>query len=153
MAISKINYGNTTLIDLTSDTVTTETLAKGTTAHDASGAKITGTLESGGGGSSDVKFVNVKLASGIFDGSMCTCYSTYLGRVILYSDSNSSRTISLPVGSVLILSHSDIDFLEGLLRDLITPSSALYGDTFFDEMHLDYSIAIVRVVDGLTIAY
>lgn len=33
------------MIDLTADTVTPETLAQGTTAHDASGATIVGTLE------------------------------------------------------------------------------------------------------------
>lgn len=42
MAISKVVYGNKTLVDLTSDTVTAETLADGYTAHDAAGNKITG---------------------------------------------------------------------------------------------------------------
>ena len=43
MAINKIIYGGNTLIDLTGDTVTPEQLAEGVTAHDKSGAKITGT--------------------------------------------------------------------------------------------------------------
>lgn len=43
MAINKIIYGNTTLIDLTSDTVEAGKLAYGYTAHDKSGAVITGT--------------------------------------------------------------------------------------------------------------
>ena len=43
MAANKIIYGNTTLIDLTSDTVTASDLASGKTAHDKSGAIITGT--------------------------------------------------------------------------------------------------------------
>lgn len=38
----------TTLIDLTSDTVTAANLAQGVTAHDASGAPITGTMSGGG---------------------------------------------------------------------------------------------------------
>lgn len=41
--INKVIYGGTTLIDLTSDTVTTSDLAYGVTAHDKSGATITGT--------------------------------------------------------------------------------------------------------------
>ena len=47
-AISKVVYGNTTLIDLTSDTVTAEKLAYGYTAHRADGEAITGssTLDS-----------------------------------------------------------------------------------------------------------
>ena len=42
MAKNKIIYGNTVLIDLTSDTVTASDLAYGVTAHDKSGAVITG---------------------------------------------------------------------------------------------------------------
>lgn len=43
MAVNKVIYGNTTLIDLTSDTITAADLASGKTAHDKSGALITGT--------------------------------------------------------------------------------------------------------------
>lgn len=45
MAINKVVYGGTTLVDLTSDTVVANKLAKGYTAHDKSGALITGTME------------------------------------------------------------------------------------------------------------
>ena len=41
--VNKVVYDGDTLIDLTSDTVTAETLLAGYTAHDASGAVITGT--------------------------------------------------------------------------------------------------------------
>lgn len=43
MAINKVIYGNDTLIDLTSDTVEAGNLLSGETAHDRSGAQITGT--------------------------------------------------------------------------------------------------------------
>lgn len=43
MAINKVIYGGNTLIDLTGDTVTADQLKKGVTAHDKSGAVITGT--------------------------------------------------------------------------------------------------------------
>lgn len=43
MAKNKVVYGNEVLIDLTSDTVTAANLDSGVTAHDASGAIITGT--------------------------------------------------------------------------------------------------------------
>lgn len=42
--VSKVEYGGRTLVDLTSDTVTPETLAKGVKAHDASGKLIVGTM-------------------------------------------------------------------------------------------------------------
>lgn len=49
MGINKVQYGNTTLIDLTSDTVTADKLLQGYTAHDRTGAIITGTATGGGG--------------------------------------------------------------------------------------------------------
>lgn len=45
MAVNKVVYDAKVLIDLTSDTVTPGTLASGVTAHDKSGAKITGTMQ------------------------------------------------------------------------------------------------------------
>ena len=45
MAVSKVIYGSQTLIDLTSDTVTEDTLLMGTTAHDAAGNEIVGTFK------------------------------------------------------------------------------------------------------------
>ena len=50
MGINKVQYGNTTLIDLTSDTVTADKLMQGYTAHDRTGALITGTATGGGSG-------------------------------------------------------------------------------------------------------
>lgn len=47
MAVNKVEYSGETLIDLTSDTVTPETLAKGATAHNKSGEKIVGTAKVG----------------------------------------------------------------------------------------------------------
>lgn len=53
---SKIVYGDKVLIDLTEDTVTPASLKSGVTAHDASGAKITGTLDTAPPKESDINF-------------------------------------------------------------------------------------------------
>ena len=45
--VNKVQYGSQVLIDLTSDTVTADKLLSGYTAHDASGAQITGTATGG----------------------------------------------------------------------------------------------------------
>lgn len=45
MAINKIVYSGTTLIDLTNDNVSANNLLSGATAHDRSGAAITGEVE------------------------------------------------------------------------------------------------------------
>ena len=47
MAVNKVEFGNETLIDLTEDTVTPETLLNGATAHSANGKRIVGTLIGG----------------------------------------------------------------------------------------------------------
>lgn len=44
MAYNKVVYNNNTLIDLTSDTVTSSSLESGIIAHSADGSTITGTL-------------------------------------------------------------------------------------------------------------
>lgn len=46
MSISKVIYDGTPLIDLTNDTVTPDTLSKGTTAHGRDGELIVGTSTS-----------------------------------------------------------------------------------------------------------
>lgn len=47
MGISKVEYDNETLIDISGDTVTTEILAEGFTAHNSNGDQITGTFPIG----------------------------------------------------------------------------------------------------------
>ena len=49
MAVNKVVYGTTVLVDLTGDTVTADKLLKGATAHDASGEQVTGTHVCSGG--------------------------------------------------------------------------------------------------------
>ncbi len=43
MGISKVDFGKTTLIDLTGDSVNAASLLRGKTAHNAAGELITGT--------------------------------------------------------------------------------------------------------------
>ena len=44
MSVNRVDYGGSTLIDLTSDTITADKLYKGYTAHAADGSAITGSL-------------------------------------------------------------------------------------------------------------
>lgn len=47
MAISRVDFGGRTLIDLTNDSVTSATLMAGETAHNAAGQLIVGTASGG----------------------------------------------------------------------------------------------------------
>ena len=49
MGRNKVEYCGETLIDLTNDTVTPETLLEGVTAHDASGELIVGKMSNAEG--------------------------------------------------------------------------------------------------------
>lgn len=51
MEVNKVTFGGKTLIDLTEDTVTENTLAKGFIAHNAKGERIVGRMTAEGGGS------------------------------------------------------------------------------------------------------
>ena len=44
MAVNKVNFGNNTLLDVSNDTVTANTLLSGYTAHDNSGTQVTGAV-------------------------------------------------------------------------------------------------------------
>lgn len=47
MGVSKVNFGETTLIDLTKDSVDAASLLKGKTAHNAAGEQIVGEVDDG----------------------------------------------------------------------------------------------------------
>ena len=57
MGCSRIDYNGETLMDISGDTVTEDTLAQGETAHNSNGEQIVGKAVFGGGGSSDVLMI------------------------------------------------------------------------------------------------
>ena len=71
MAVNKVVVNGEAIIDLSADTVTANKLAAGYTAHDKSGAVITGTMDAGGGEpvqSKDVNFID-------YDGTVLHSYT------------------------------------------------------------------------------
>lgn len=62
MPVNKIVYGGNTLIDLSNDTVAPEGLLTGITAHDRSGAQITGTMVAG---PTNVQYCEINITSAI----------------------------------------------------------------------------------------
>lgn len=61
MGVNKVIYNNTTLIDLTGDTVTADTLAEGVVAHDKRGEQIVGTMKSSSCGDNHITEVGVMI--------------------------------------------------------------------------------------------
>lgn len=105
MAANKVVYGTLVLMDLTSDTVTADDLAKGVTCHDKSGNPITGTLPTSG----DVDIVKTGLeyvgknitipgigTSKIYYVDVSGTASAKNNRFILNKDAKNPVTVSIP---------------------------------------------------------
>lgn len=105
MAANKVVYGTLVLMDLTSDTVTADDLAKGVTCHDKSGNPITGTLPTSG----DVSIVKTGLeyvgknitisgigTSKIYYVDVSGTASAKNNRFILNKDAKNPVTVSIP---------------------------------------------------------
>jgi hypothetical protein len=130
MANSKVQLADgTVLIDLTSDTVTAETLCKGYKAHDAAGNEVVGTYE---GGATGVVITGEKND----DGS----HNIYINGQVEETD------YSDPAGGTV----SDItaEVLLDLSQDTIDPSKLVRGYTAHDSMGrtivgtLDYAVGV-----------
>ena len=98
MAVNKVDVNGSTVLDLTSDSVTPETLTTGATAHNAAGEQITGTYEA------PVKSVNGKTGDVTLDYSDINAqqklYNLTLDTPIVENqtiDSNSTYTFSSPI--------------------------------------------------------
>lgn len=85
MAVNKVDINGATVLDLTGDSVTPETLLQGATAHDASGAAITGTMVRG----TELKII-VSVASG------ATVTATKGSKVVSGTAINGTCTLTVP---------------------------------------------------------
>ena len=100
MANSKVIFNGRTLIDLTGDTVTPETLAEGVIAHNMAGEVIIGIMASG----SDVTYVSdytngVKIGTLTIDGVSYNLYAPEGsgGGQTIQVVQNSDNTVSLVI--------------------------------------------------------
>lgn len=66
MAISKVVYGNTTLIDISQDTVAAAALLSGITAHGSNGESVTGNIASKSSADVIVAGPTVSIPSGYY---------------------------------------------------------------------------------------
>lgn len=127
MAINKINYGNETLIDLTEDTVTADTLAEGVTAHNAQGERITG-----------VKSANIVTADVVYDNEVYSLsnISHTFGEIYTESFTNGKQV-------TLCVCYGDSKTYVPLVQ--ISSSTALFGATVIidgQNAHLGVEISV-----------
>lgn len=129
MAISKVNFGDQTLIDLTSDTVTESTLLLGATAHNSAGESIIGSYTPPSGyteyatgtftGSATVISTSnltfrPKLVIAMYDGKVSvSSYSHYYPMVVAIFDDNGNLLKSMFGGAS---AYSKVSSLVGVVK-------------------------------------
>lgn len=120
---NKIIYGGQVLIDLTADTVTPSVLRQGYTAHDKSGATITGTLQTQG-----AKTVTPTRSQQ----TAVAADRITTGAVVVapipdtYYTMQEALELMFPVGSVYVSTSSTAPTFGGTWREIIIPST--WGD-------------------------
>lgn len=137
MAVNKVIYntenGAETLIDLTTDSVTPETLAKGTVAHDASGNVITGTMKT-----VDELLENVTANDTlVWDGNT-------EGKTVF--DMTGDGTYTYYPVSENVLS------LDDLSNGLILESSDLNGNAFESMLLTDFAMMSSKIIASRTVS-
>lgn len=124
--VNKVIFGDETLIDLTSDTVNPGVLLAGYTAHNHSGAAITGTVATG---VPSIGFVDgtfkVQLAAGVY-GETLSFSNIY---VTVPSSGTNSITINLPNGTTTPDTSTQNDWIPVTLTVDTLGNSELTADT------------------------
>ena len=125
MGRNKIVYAGETLIDLTADTVTAETLAEGVTAHGADGEKIVGTMK-GGGPADDV-------ATAIVTRTITEYSNTEIARIGNYALSYCSNLVRVNtpnVTAIASLAFAECAALEYFAKPTAVTGCSLGGYAF-----------------------
>ncbi len=124
MAINKVVFGNQTLIDLTADTITPADLASGVTAHDASGASITGTSTLDSDTSADTALVGEILSGKTAHARGAQLTGTMPNRGAINVDiTTANQSVSVPQGyhdgsgTVQIDSTEQAKIIPGNIKD------------------------------------
>ena len=112
MGVSKVVFGNQTLIDLTADTVAPENLLTGETAHGADGELVVGTAVAGGGGDNIYgAFINTNDSTffNINDGTVAHATYSYTATKDCFADfllqGNLSTSIYVKIDGKTIYNH------------------------------------------------
>ena len=116
MAVNKVVYGTTVLVDLTADRVSPATLLRGVTAHDAAGESITGTYEPG---ESTVHVETGEITLSSNSRTISITGSFVPAHILLFADTNTNTT------SGAIRMASSLDMVELSCKVLTAASLAI----------------------------
>ena len=120
MPNAKVTLNGTTLIDLTSDSVTASALTSGVTAHDSSGALVTGTIPVKTSADITVAGPTVSVPSGY--------YSAAVSTTIAYGSYKSNDSISVTPGIIINSNNGLIQSSVNVTSNRVPVNSAGYFD-------------------------
>ena len=120
---SKITYNGEVLIDISNDSVTPQTLAKGVTAHDSNGEQIIGTMVPEGGGGSGIIDVTELPISNIDENAVYRVTESYkASSVDICAVTPDEETGEMMVGSLVAelsaVAHINIYSVDELPSDM-----------------------------------
>ena len=129
MAVNKVVYDDKTLIDLTGDTVTAAKMLSGTTAHDKSGAVVTGTIPTKTSSDLVVNQAQVIVPEGYYSGNRNYAEVQYAGTAVpvIKFDSQTglfTATTTQKEGYVLGGDHEATKQLTTQAAKTVTPSTS-----------------------------
>ena len=137
MAVNKVDINGATVIDLTGDSVTPETLLQGATAHDASGAAITGTM---------VRGTELKIIVTVESGATVTATKGSLS--VSGTSVNGTCTLTVPEAGTwsvkATLSGQTSDTKSVTFTDSYTTSLTFFSATIIVHTEANTEVTLVR---------
>lgn len=134
MAYSKVIFNGTTLMDVTQDTVESNTLLDGETATASNGVQIVGSAQIGTGWTEET------VTSG---GAVITAIDPYV--MYHFTGAITSLTITMNSPSTGQLAHYHFDFLSGSTAPTFTmPQSVVMPDNFTVEANKKYEVDLLN---------
>lgn len=158
MAVNKVVFDGETIIDLTEDTVTEETLAEGVTAHNAAGEAIVGTYAASGSAYDGINVIFVCLQGEVISASIgdeMVALSDLEGMLADYAYNGkgiAATLCDLDLDDMFALTYyAEVDsgMITFVTDHTITPARVISvnadGTVSYDEYFMEYARAMERV--------
>jgi hypothetical protein len=154
MGISKVDYNNETLIDISNDTVTPQTLAKGYTAHNSNGERIVGTMTSEGGSGSGIIDVTELPTEGIDENAVyrvTESIQTNINEIYLNEGDGTVRTVQEALFNIGLPIIPNVYFVDELPVDMLPTDLVTYSQMHFYALRTNGIVYMYSSAHGATI--
>lgn len=149
MAINKVVYNNETLIDISGDTVTSDQLGYGITAHDSSGQRITGTVNMSGASNIPTKVSDLTNDLDFIQNGT-TDDVTFSGNVAMPVDGflkivKAQKAYTCSANTTITISDFSVDLGNGWTRLCVTGFATGNGSMLCQAMNMSNDIPRIAI--------